>query len=52
VHKLDNVGLIVTSPLRRALQTTSTSLKWLIEENNIPVLVQEDWQGMGSVTAE
>lgn len=39
-----NIELIVTSPMRRTLQTTEASLAWIIEKG-VPVEVRGEWQG-------
>ena len=40
----NEVELIVSSPMRRTLQTTQQSLSWLIEEMGIPVVARAEWQ--------
>lgn len=40
----DDVELIVTSPFKRTLQTTSIGLSWLIERG-VPVIARAEWQG-------
>lgn len=44
----NEVDLIVASAMRRALQTASLGLDWLIKEKNVTVLPDAGWQGMPS----
>lgn len=45
----DRPELIVTSPMRRTLQTTTLALDWLIDGSDgngkVPVIPSADWQG-------
>lgn len=43
------VELIISSPMRRALQTTLIGLRWLVE-SGVPVHIDPMWQGVCTLT--